>query len=281
LELFFKLNIPYQNVNKNPDEKDSTFKGSFYYSFYNQKNRVKLTEDNIYEVSAEDISSDWYSTSILVDPFLSFGIDAGSYVISDNKNLYFGNINKNLSGGLGSIRYDFKDEKGTLIKNSPLILNKFKNNTVFSLYKDDVKWLKGNLFVNSLVWGYDENQIDTFTYTEHNINNENNSIITYFENKYLAKIFVGSISHKIFSNNYYVSFGPDGTDMEELDIKKMRDFTGLPYGYLIGKIGVNGTPFPVGSGYYYTPTLTREIYTITNETSTSLEITKDLTSDNK
>ncbi|HPO50364.1 MAG TPA: hypothetical protein PLO89_08590, partial [Spirochaetota bacterium] len=109
-------------------------------------------------------------------------------------------------------------------------------------------------------WGYDEDGNDAFNFVEKNINEANEVVTSYFDNKYLVKIFIGSVSQKVFSNDYYISFGPEGSDIEELDVKKKRDFTGLPYGYLLGRIGVDGAVFPVGISYYYSPSLIENIY---------------------
>ena len=236
-------------------------------------NTKNITKDDLYEFNLKDLSSDWYATSVFLDPYLSFGVDAGSYVATDGKYLHLGNVTK---GGYssGNIRYDYKDDKGLTLKNSPLILNKFKTNTVFSIYKDGIKWFKGELSVNSLIWGNDDDGNDTFTYSEEFIDNNNPKIVTYFDNKYLAKIFVGSVSYKISKERYYVSFGPEGTDMEELDLAKKRDFTGLPFGYLLGKVGIGGTPFPIGNSYYYSPTLSGKVYEVL-ETNSSIKLPKD------
>ena len=44
---------------------------------------------------------------------------------------------------------------------------------------------------------------------------------------------------------------PDGTNIEELDPKNQREFTSLPYGYLLGRLGEEGKPFPIGLNYTY------------------------------
>ena len=77
---------------------------------------------------------------------------------------------------------------------------------------------------------------------------------------YLAKIFIGSMGHRVIPNNYYVYFGPEGLDSPELDPKNNRDFPTLPYGFLIGKLGKNGKPFPIGNRYSYSYSNKIDIY---------------------
>ncbi len=257
--LYFKFNIPEQSVVEG--DKTDLFKGKFYCSFYNQKERPKLLEDSIIDINASKLASGWSDTGIKVDPFDSFGIDTGSFVIKDGKEYSLGSISKTVFGDTGEIKYDFKETKGRAVRTSPLILSKLASGEIFSIYKDKfTKWDRGALYVDFLIWGYDEDGNDAFNFVEKNINEANEVVTSYFDNKYLVKIFIGSVSQKVFSNDYYISFGPEGSDIEELDVKKKRDFTGLPYGYLLGRIGVDGAVFPVGISYYYSPSLIENIY---------------------
>lgn len=274
MDLYFKFNIPSLVNNK-----DNTvdFKGKFYYTWFNGTKRNSIDSDIFYEVNAKDMSSDWYNTGIRINPFLSFGIDTGAYIVDDKKP-YLASLEKTRSVESDCLKYDFKDEKGKIINNSPVILNKMSSNTVFSIYKSgSASWLKGDVFLSYLIWGYDKDK-DCFSTFESKINAENINVTNYFENKYLVKILIGPVGLKTRGSDYFVFFGTEGINLDELDLQKKRDFTGLPYGYLLGKLGKDGTPFPIGASYYYSSSLFKDIYSL-NKFDTFV-INGDTSSDN-
>ena len=63
-DLYFKLNIPSQGFEDNIDLKSDIYKGKFYYTLYNRRDKIKLTDENIFEVNAKDMSGDWYNTGV-------------------------------------------------------------------------------------------------------------------------------------------------------------------------------------------------------------------------
>ena len=80
-----------------------------------------------------------------------------------------------------------------------------------------------------------------------------NTISTNFNypNIYLSKIFIGSFGHRPLNNNYFIFFGPEGANIDELDPKNEKEFPSLPYGYLMGRLGDIGEPFPIGNKFNY------------------------------
>ncbi len=249
-----KVNIP-----KMEKAKPNDFKGEFYLAFNNTKDKLKVKD--IIGLNAKEIIDDWYDTGYSIDPFLSFNIQTGTHVL-DSKPIYLCSLGNCIAPiQFDDIVYSFEGKEKKSITFSPIVLRDFGKNNTFTIAKmGDKKWAKGNIFISYLIWGINEDKKDEFIFFEKTLNNENNSIDTNFNNKYLAKIFIGSFGHRVNLNEYYVYFGPEGTDTEELDPKNNRDYTGLPYGYLLGKLGKDGNVFPIGSTYSYIHNNSLKIY---------------------
>ena len=101
------------------------------------------------------------------------------------------------------------------------------------------------------MWKEDNTEYDKFIYLKKELNNNITKISMNLSNIYLSKIFVGSFGHRVPFNNYYIYFGPEGTNLDELDPKNTREFPGLPYGFLLGKLGEDGVIFPISNEYDY------------------------------
>ncbi|OHD06331.1 MAG: hypothetical protein A2086_13985 [Spirochaetes bacterium GWD1_27_9] len=252
-ELNLKLNIP-----KIKSEMSS--KGSFFISYSNSKSKNKF--EDIIEIKASDLSSDWYNTGIKINPFLSFNIIAGTHILDGENDVKTIKSITNFSNEKDTLFYDFQETKEKKVSLLPIVLNDIDSNTIFSIYKNDnIKWYTGNIYVSFLVWGYNEDaRKDEFIFFENSINQENENISSYFNNKYLVKIFAGSYGLKVSNSDYFIYFGPEGINVDELDISKERDFSGLPYGYLLGKLGTDGKPFPIGASYSYINSTQFQIY---------------------
>ncbi len=241
-ELLIKVNIP--DIEKSTK---NDFKGNFYISINDKINDSKITK-----IDSGDLMDKWYNTHIKIDPFSPFSINAGSYVIK-LKTPVIGSISQNSdSKNNDQITYTINSQDAKKIFTSPVVLNRLKNNSDFIISKQlDKEWQNGELFISFLSWGYGKDNKDEFNYFEKILNNNNRSISTIFENVYLSKIFVGSFGHRVIPNKYFVYFGPEGSDAEELDPNNQRDLTSLPYGYLLGKLDDEGLIFPIGSKYSY------------------------------
>jgi hypothetical protein len=266
--LYVKFNLPkLKKANK------TDFKGQFYIGLNNGKYKSKM---NITEIKADDVLDGWYKTGMTVNPFESFYMETGTHVI-DGKPQYICSINKkDIPKEVDNLVYDFQGIKEKQISSSLLVIKDINANSILTIYNNGKdKWDRGEMFLSCLAWGYDENGKDQFLYFENKLNNANRIITNYLNKKYLVKIFIGSIGIKLFNNDYYIFFGPEGIESDEFDSQKQRDIPGLPYGYLIGKLGENGTEFPIGNGYSYVYSDNIKIYSQNKDNDFSIDQSSD------
>ncbi|HOJ63947.1 MAG TPA: hypothetical protein PLE45_05955 [Spirochaetota bacterium] len=259
-ELFLKLNIPdintyFDNSNDNDNTNDkniSKLKGKIFVKFESLFD--KENKKDFIKIEGENFINGWYNTKIKVNPFYSFKITAGTHIVEGDDNiLYIASLNKiALPAGYDNIYFDFLDKKANSVLTSPITLKNFDKNNIFTIYKKGTKkWKEGDIFLTYLMWGFNNEKKEEFIIFENMLNEANKSITTYLDNKFLVKVYIGSIGIRSRNNDFFIFFSPDGLDTDEFDTKKTRDFPGLPFGYLIGKLGENGKEFPVGSGYSY------------------------------
>jgi len=254
-ELFVKINIPKYNYSNETD-----YKGKFYLNIENNKN-YSIDSDKIIGIKAKDIMDDWYGTGYCINPYLSFNITAGTHLI-DTEPAILSSVGNESLEEFDIITYSYKNNEDTVT--APIILKNINNTGAVSINKKGSKpWKDGNLYVSYLSWLNIDNK-DQFNYSENIINKDNKHISYNLDNTYLAKIFIGSLGHRVLPNNYFVYFGPDGIDSQELDPKNKRDLPYMPYGYLIGKLGKNGKTFAIGSRYSYSYSNKIEIYSLDN-----------------
>ncbi|HNZ27619.1 MAG TPA: hypothetical protein PLG34_07250 [Spirochaetota bacterium] len=253
--LFLKFNIPNAK-----DLSADNFKGEFFIQVVNDNKIAKNAK--ITPIKARDVNSGWFDTSIDINPLLSFGINAGTHLVKDEESINLCSLGRNgMPTGYDGLKYDISDVLGKEVFISPILLKNIENNSIFKIYKSGNKtWSAGVIYLSLLMWGYDKKGKDEFTFIENSVTAQNKEITNFLSNKFLAKAFVGSIGHKAPLNDYYIYFSPEGLDSEELDANKKREFSSLPYGCLIGKLGENGTSFPIGSKYVYTETSELPIY---------------------
>lgn len=241
--LFTKVNIPAIEKVKPED-----FKGSFYLTLGTEKNDNR----KIHKLNANKMMDDWLDTDITIDPFKSFSFITGTHIIDNKSKTICSLSNCDLSSIDPSISYSINDYEPLPVTISPILLKDLTNSITISLEKSKNQiWSQGNIYLSYLLWGLNEEKKDEFTFFEELLNNENPKITTEIINKYLAQIFIGSFGHRMILNKYYIYFGPNGTDTDEIDPKNKRDYTGLPYGYLLGKLGPKGQVFPIGNEFSY------------------------------
>ena len=244
-DLFVKVNIPKMNKLSKND-----FIGKFYLNVFLNNG---FDNSNTIEINANEIKDDWYDTGIIINPFESFNIIAGTHILKDNFQ-HISSIIKSvdLDDEYDYIGYTLNNEEFNHINSNPLIIkgNNYNNFIISKL--GSTLWLKGNLYVSFLMWQDDNNtDYDKFIYFKRELNQNNTKIVINLNNIYLSKIFVGSFGHKVPFNNYYIFFGPEGINLDELDPKNIREYPGLPYGFLLGRLGDNGTVFPISNEYSY------------------------------
>lgn len=242
-DLYVKVNIPKMDKLSKKD-----FIGKFYLNFSTTGESVN--SGNI-ELNANEMADDWFDTGITVNPFNSFKIIAGTHILNDAAQNISSIINNSDLQEYDSIGYSLNNEEFNYITLTPLII-KGNNFHSLTLSKSGSKlWLKGNLYISFLMWKNDNTEYDKFIYLKGELNQNNTKININLNNIYFSKIFIGSFGHKVPFNNYYVYFGPEGTNVDELDPKNKREYPGLPYGFLLGKLGTNGTVFPISTEYSY------------------------------
>lgn len=253
--LFLKFNIPITK-----DLSADSFKGIFFIQVVNDSKTAKNAK--IVSINASDVNSGWFDTSIDINPLLSFGFNAGTHLVKDEETVNLCSLGRNgMPTGYDGLKYDIADVLDKDVFISPILLKNINNNSIFKIYKTgDKNWISGVVYLSLLMWGYDDKGKDEFTFIENSVTAQNKEITNFLNNKFLAKAFIGSIGHKAPLNDYYIYFSPEGLDSEELDANKKREFSSLPYGCLIGKLGENGVSFPIGSKYVYTETSGLPIY---------------------
>jgi hypothetical protein len=244
------------------------FVGGFYCKYTGAVAKTDNNEEKY--VKASDISAQWFDTGIKFNPFTSFSIKTGTHIVEYNKTRQIVSLGKNsLLAGVDGLYYDTDKNKAVDVLISPVLLKNLKNNSTFKLYrKGAADWAEGEISVSSLMWGVDSDDNTTFEYSENVLSKDKTSLILTLQDKFLAKIFIGSIGHKVPNNKYRVYFSPDGIDSNELDLKKEREYQGLPYGHLIGRLGEDGKTFPIGVEYTYTNTQVPQIYEYDQSTKT-------------
>jgi hypothetical protein len=243
--LWLKVNVPEL---KKVTAKD--FRGGFYLRQNNTKK--PLRNEQVTFIDATDMQGDWYDTGITINPFNSFHLQAGTHLL-DGKINYLCSINDSIApSGYDSITYNY-DGKTNRVSNTSLLIKNPDDNNIISINRSGKqKWKAGNIYISYLTWGLNEKGEDEFVYINEELNSTRPTVTTYLNNKYLAKVFIGSFGHRVPLNKHSVFFGPEGTDTPELDPKREREMHGLPYGYLIGRLGSEGTVFPVGTAFSYT-----------------------------
>ncbi len=250
-ELFLKLNIPIPNKNNdNSTDKNNNIKGKIYIQLQDQLQK----NEKIIKIEGKDFIDGWYNTKIRINPFYSFKITAGTHIVEGDDNvLYLASLGKlSLPVGYDNIYFDFIDKKMNNITTSPIVLKNFQKNNLLTIYKKGTKkWKEGDIYLTYLIWGLNNEKKEEFLFYENVLNETNKTISTYLDNKFLVKVYIGSIGVKAKNNNFFLFFSPEGLEVDDIDTKKEREIPGLPFGYLIGKLGEEGRVFPVGSSYTY------------------------------
>ena len=203
------------------------------------------------ELHAKEMRDDWYDTGIVVNPFEPFKIIAGTHILNDTSQNISSVINNKELYGYDSIGYQLNNEEMKYFSFSPLIIKGNNYKKILINKTGSTTWLKGNLYISFLMWKDDNTEYDKFIYLKREINQNNTKINTNLNGSYLTKVFIGSFGHKMPFNNYYLYFGPEGANLDELDPKNTREYPGLPYGFLLGKLGEEGTVFPISNEFVY------------------------------
>ena len=213
----------------------------------------KLKDELIKVIEADNINYSWFDTEIEINPFKPFIIETGTHILEDNKQFYLASLSKNsFLAGCDGIYYDYLDITSKEILISPIILKNISENVIIKIYrKGSFIWHSGDIYLSNLMWGYDDEGKSKFVSSNSILNKENSVVSSYLNNKFLVKLFVGSVGHKVMNNDYFVYFSTDGLDTDELDTKKRRAFSGLPYGHLLGRLGTDGKVFPIGTKFNY------------------------------
>lgn len=247
------------NFPKN-DLTSDDFVGGFIVKYTGSVNNENNGEQKFIE--AKDIGSTWFDTGVAFNPLTSFSITTGTHVVEYNKEKHIVSLGKNnLLAGVDGFYYDTNKSKNLDVLLSPVLLKNIQSDFIFKLYKKgSSSWADGSIFVSSLMWGVDEYENPLFECVEKTLSKDKTEVEIPVNNKFLAKVFIGSMGHKVPNNEYKVYFSPDGIDSNEYDLKKERPFQGLPYGHLVGKLGENGKVFPVGVKYVYSNTQNAPIF---------------------
>ena len=259
-ELYVSFNLPPTNQNSN----NSVFTGKIFYQFKDEFNTSELTSLN-----ADIIGNGWYNTAIKVNPLRGFGIHFGS-LITNNKT-DDDTIIKEIAT-IDSIETNqFRTTPLSFLNglNRSIMINnrlEFKENiidqTVSYSLPDNTDISDGSLFIGALTWGFNDKNVREFNFISSIINSENIKVTQTYRNKFLIKVFAGSIGIKPANSNYFIYFTPAGINSNDIDPNSLRAFPGAPYGAIIGRLGTEGIPFHIGSFYEHSVYITDPIYSI-------------------
>ena len=265
--LQYKFNFPQTDLTADD------FAGGFYCSYTGAADDE--SNDVVTFVPARDIAAGWFDTKIHFNPFSSFSITTGTHVVEYNKSQHIVSLgNNSLLAGVDGLYYDTDKTKMNDILISPVLLKNIKSDWTFKIYrKGSAVWTDGTVRVSSLMWGTDEHDNPVFESVDNVLDSEHTSLTIALHSKFLAKMFIGSMGYKVPNNEYRVYFSPDGIDSNEFDIKKEREYPGLPYGHLIGRLGRTGKTFPIGVGYSYSSIDTTPIYEYSKENGSYRNVT--------
>lgn len=254
-QLYTKVNIPPQK-----SLKASGYRGGFFLDIRGER----LAE--IVNLKASSLKDGWYNTGITMDPFSSFTLLAGTHIGSyqDNEKNTVSTLYSlgRESGGsaAGNLKYSFSgSEEGEEFTLSPLLFTDKTKRQSVTIYKDSKTNWQGTVYLTLLTWGLDGEGRERFGSKELSISDSSPRRVLNLNSYFLTKLFAGSYGHKVApgntnsSNNYFVYFSPEGVNSKDFDLDNKRDIPGLPYGYLLGRLGKNGKVFPIGSmfSYYY------------------------------
>lgn len=265
-ELYTKVNIPPQeNLNA------SGYRGGFFLDIKGEQLAERFT------LKASTLKDGWHNTGIALDPFSSFTLLAGTHIATyqdgeENTISTLYSLGRESSGNLtGNLKYSFSgSEEGEEFTLSPLLFSEKKRRNAVAVYKDSKTSWEGTVYLTLLTWGLDNKGHEKFNSKELHISNSSPRRILNLNNYFLAKLFAGSYGHKIANgnansaNNYFVYFSPEGVNSRDFDLDNKRDIPGLPYGYLLGRLGEQGKTFPIGRMFSYYYSDTTPIYVLKN-----------------
>ncbi len=225
------------------------------------------------EAKVSDFGRDWYDTGLQLNPLEDFTIIVSALkskrLVEKETEIVLTNIQSdnvsNKHTNLMPLFFEFNGQRN-LLKESFLVFNKITVNTILKFDIGDVELADDSrIFVGYLTWSYDSKNKQTFSFLSDTIDSNIGQIERFFEDKFLIKSFIGNMGIKQANSNYYIYFTPSGVSSTDLDPTGNRPFVGHNYGAVIGKLGVNGKAFHVGSLYEHRPMINYPLYIRTDE----------------
>lgn len=250
-QLYFRTNIISNDLKKDD------YKGEFYYEIQGDMDAV----GGIRSVDLSNIKDEWYNTGIRLNPMKSFNIVTGShYIVKNDVSIISGYSTENYFSNSDEFIYSFGDISEQRLSINPIVFTNIERSGVFTLERrGNIDWV-GELFISYLSWGLDKSGEEKFYSITDVISPEKSKSSLYFDNRYLAKVFFGSMGHRALNGDYYVYYSTEGTGAGELDPYDVRPFANYPYGYLIGRLGKEGAEFGIGSSFNYSKDMQEPLY---------------------
>lgn len=248
-ELYTKVNIPSL---KDGEKRD--YRGRFFLKVEGELNTINT------ELKASELKDDWYNTEIKINPFSSFNILSGTHIGSylDNEGQVISTLyslgressGKNAANITYSLNRENKSKELTL---SPLLFSQDDGISSITIVKDNKTGWNNTIYLTLLNWGFDKRKREKFSFIELTLSDRTPKKLISLKDYFLSKLFIGSYGHRLLPNRYFVYFSPEGVNSKDFDLANRREIPGLPYGYLLGKLGEQGKPFPIGHhfSYYY------------------------------
>lgn len=228
-DLYVALNIPAERSDATTD-----YKGIFAI----QTQSSDGTSDSI-SINLDALRDSWYDTGLQIDPLRSFDLRAGILINSDE-------TNKTVILSLPQLLQLQRGSENALLSNEPIDIE----TDIVSLVQVDEKQLFSSaLYASNQYWWNDGTQ-ERYGFRDSMFYQADLPFqVVSTEGAYLAKLFVGNIGIKPENSSAFIYFSLEGVRSSSVDPRNKRPYSGLPYGYLIGKIGAEGTVFPIGYAY--------------------------------
>ncbi len=240
--LFLSLNI-YEN-DKN---KILEYRGAINLEVSSEDGKNTITD-----LTVDKVGSSWYNTEILLNPLKSFTIKSGIPVVYDD------NTNDIQLLSIDEI-LKISDESGELTEIKSQI--DVTGNKLTIDLRDKKSFILSDVYTVLHYWIKGE-KVDEYKFLTKTIKGDEYPVFEEIEDKgvHSAKLFIGNIGVSYSNTRTFTYFSVEGLRKSFIDIKNMRPFPSLPFGYLVGKLGDSGTPFPIGASYEFIEKTSEPVY---------------------
>ncbi|HBD92884.1 MAG: hypothetical protein A2015_13665 [Spirochaetes bacterium GWF1_31_7] len=206
----------------------------------------------INDLTVDRVGSSWYDTDISLNPLKSFTIQSGIPVVYDD------NTNDIQLLSIDQI-LKISDESGELTEIKSQI-DVTGNKLTIDLI-DKKSFILSDVYTVLHYWIKGEKD-DEYKFLTKTIKGDEYPVFEEIEDDgvHSAKLFIGNIGVFYSNTRTFTYFSVEGLRNSFVDIKNIRPFPSLPFGYLVGKLGDSGIPFPIGASYEFIEKTSEPVY---------------------